>query len=462
LDFYNIVIGNLFGGSFLFLKRRGMKMKAILLTAPGSGSGKTTISVGITRALINKGLDVVAFKTGPDYIDRAFLEKASKRRAGNLDMHLQGKAGMRSALSMTPAEYCVIEGAMGYFDGIGNTYNNSCYDISRELNINSILIYTPKGEMFSAIPKIKGLAEFEDSNIKAVIFNNIGEKQYYMLKEALIKYTDLKVLGYIPKIEEIEFKSRHLGLVQSMEIADIEGKIDAIADAVLQNIDIDELINLMKVIETREAPKIKKRDIKVAVAMDNAFSFYYSENIRLFEMACEIEYFSPLQDNSIPDCDLLYLGGGYPEVFEEKLAHNKSMLDSINNFSQDGGFIYAECGGFMYLNDSINSLPMVGVFKGSSKMTKGLQRFGYIDMQLKEDCILGNKGDKITAHEFHKSITQIDDKALFSISKTLGEAKWECGYLNKNTYGGYPHIHFLGNIDVLNNILDCIERSKKI
>lgn len=437
-------------------------MKTILITAPNSGCGKTTISVGITRALLNKGLDVCAFKTGPDYIDRAFLEKASKRRAGNLDMHLQGKEGMLSALSMASAEYCVIEGAMGYFDGISNTYINSSYDISRELELNSILIYTPKGEMFTAIPKIKGLAEFEDSNIKAVIFNNVGEKHYYMLKEALGKHTDLKVLGYIPKIEEVEFKSRHLGLVQSIEIDDIEAKIDVIAKVVLKNIDIDEFVKLMKDIEIPEAPKVKKRDIKVGIAMDNAFSFYYSENIRLLEITCEVEYFSPLHDKTIPDCDLIYLGGGYPEVFEETLAKNKSMLDSINSFSEKGGFIYAECGGFMYLNQFINAQPMVGVFKGESKMTKNLQRFGYIDMQLKVDCILGKKGDRITAHEFHKSVTQVEAEPIFSISKSLGDSKWACGYLYKNTYGGYPHIHFLGNIDVLNNILEHIERSKKI
>jgi cobyrinic acid a,c-diamide synthase len=437
-------------------------MKTILITAPSSGSGKTTITIGIIRALLKKGLDVSAYKTGPDYIDRAFLEKASRRSAGNLDIHLQGKEGMHSALSMASADYCVIEGAMGYFDGISNTTINSSYDISRELGINSILVYTPKGEMFSAIPKIKGMAEFEASNIKAVIFNNVTEKHYKMLKEALEMHTDLKVLGYLPKIQEVEFKSRHLGLVQSMEIDDIEARIDAIAEVVLQNIDIDGLLKLTKEIETTETLKVKKRDIKAAVAMDNAFSFYYAENIKLLEMACEVTYFSPLEDKSIPDCDFLYLGGGYPEVFEEALAKNKNMLASIKAFSDAGGFIYSECGGFMYLNETINSKEMVGVFKGQSKLTKSLQRFGYIDMKLKQDCILGKKGDEITAHEFHKSVTDLGSEPIFSITKTMGDAKWECGYLYKNTYGGYPHINFIGNMNVLNNILNHIEGGKKI
>jgi cobyrinic acid a,c-diamide synthase len=443
-------------------RRRGIKMKTILITAPSSGSGKTTITIGIIRALIKKGLDVCAFKTGPDYIDRAFMEKASGRSTGNLDMHLQGKDGMHAALSMASAEYCVIEGAMGYFDGISNTYSNSSYDISKELAINSILIYTPKGEMFSAIPKIKGMAEFEESNIKAVIFNNVTEKHYKMLKEAMELHTNLKVLGYIPKILDVEFKSRHLGLIQSIEIADIEEKIDVISEVILKNIDLEELIKLTKDIKTSDAPKVRKRNIRAAVALDSAFSFYYAENIRLLEMACETIYFSPLSDKFLPDCDLLYLGGGYPEVFEEALAKNKSMLASIKDYSKEGGFIYSECGGFMYLNKYINSEEMVSVFPGQSKLTKSLQRFGYIDIQLKEDCILGKKGEKITAHEFHKSVTDIDLNPIFSITKTMGDAKWECGYLHKNTYGGYPHINFLGNMNVFNNILDSIERSKKI
>ncbi|MDF2892997.1 MAG: cbiA, partial [Clostridia bacterium] len=328
--------------------------------------------------------------------------------------------------------------------------------------INSVLIYTPKGEMFSAIPKIKGLAEFEDSNIKAVIFNHVAEKQYKMLREALEEHTDLKALGYIPKIEEAAFESRHLGLVQSGEIVDIEDKIDAIAEVVLKNIDMDGLIKLMKNIELPEAPKVSRRNLKAAIAMDHAFSFYYTENIRLLEMACEVVYFSPIKDKEIPSCDLLVLGGGYPEVFAKELAHNKSMLNSIKAYSQNGGYIYSECGGFMYLNEMISAQPMVGVFKGSSEMTKGLQRFGYIDLELEVDCFLGNRGDKITAHEFHKSATHTEDKAIFTINKTMGDASWACGYLYKNTYGGYPHINFLGNMNVLNHILDCIERSRGI
>ncbi|KUO72493.1 MAG: cobyrinic acid ac-diamide synthase [Clostridia bacterium BRH_c25] len=435
-------------------------MKSVLITAPASGSGKTTLTMGILRAMKNMGLDVCAFKTGPDYIDGAFLGKACKGRNGNLDMHLQGKEGLLSAFSMAAADYCVIEGAMGYFDGIYNTCINSSYDISKELGINSILVYTPKGEMFSAIPKIKGMAEFEASNIKAVIFNNISEKYYEMLKEAVEKHTKLKVLGFLPPMDAVELKSRHLGLVQSIELEDIDFQIEEISKMVSTNIDLDGIIKLMTDINTSRETAIGKYDVTVAIAKDKAFSFYYSENLSLLEAACDVTCFSPLEDNNLPRCDLLYLGGGYPEVFKEELAKNKAMLSSIKEYSQRGGYIYAECGGFMYLTDSIDGEAMVGVFPGQSMLTETLQNFGYMDIELKADCMLGKKGDKITAHEFHKSVTDVKDDKIFAISKTMGNKKWEGGYIHKNTYGGYPHISFIGNLQVLKNILNSIERNR--
>jgi len=436
-------------------------MKAVLIAAPSSGSGKTTITMGILRAMRNMGLDVCAFKTGPDYIDRAFLERACKGRAGNLDMHIQGKEGMLSALALASEEYCVLEGAMGYFDGIHNTYINSSYDISRELDVSSILVYTPGGEMFSAIPKLKGMAEFGASGIKAVIFNNVSERYYRLLKEALEKHTDLKALGYLPKIDTAELKSRHLGLVQSIELDNLEEKIEELAERVKDTIDLNGVIQLMRDIPSGIRPEIGKYDIKVSIARDKAFSFYYTENLDILEKACQVRYFSPLEDKRLPQCDLLYLGGGYPEVFKNELAMNGTMLDSIREYSRKGGHVYSECGGFMYLTDSIDGEKMAGVFPGDSRMTGRLQNFGYVDMVLRQDCMLGSKGDRITAHEFHRSVSEVRSDTIFDISKTMDARTWEGGYLYKNTYGGYPHISFLGNLKVLENILDSIEMEKR-
>jgi cobyrinic acid a,c-diamide synthase len=436
-------------------------MKAIMITAPSSGSGKTTITMGLIRALKKKGLRVSAFKTGPDYIDKAFLETASGNFAGNLDMHLQGEEGMKNSLALADGDCCVIEGAMGYFDGIYNTWTNSSYHISSSLGVNAVMVYTPKGEMFSAIPKIKGMVEFEDSRIRAVILNKVNKHYYTLLKEQIEKYTGLKVLGFIPDMEDVELKSRHLGLVQSSEINDIESKLDKLSEVILNSIDMDMLISIMNDMDKAVTINTEKRNIKVAVAMDKAFSFYYRENLDMLEKSCEVVYFSPMNDSILPYCDFLYLGGGYPEIFREELSENASMLESIREFSETGGCIYAECGGFMYLTENIEGSEMVGVFKGKSEMTSKLQRFGYINLDIKKDCILGKVGDTLTAHEFHRSVSTVEGEEIYKIRKTMGEKAWECGYSYKNTLGGYPHISFLGNKKAFSSMLDYIENNKK-
>lgn len=436
-------------------------MKSIMIAAPASGCGKTTVSLGIIRALVQDGVNVSAFKAGPDYIDRAFLQEAAGKPAGNLDIHIQGEKGLHYALSQSKSDHCIIEGMMGYFDGISNTYQNSCYHISNLLGIDTVLIYTPRGEMFSAIPKIKGMADFEKSNIKAVIFNNVNEKYYQLLKNSLEQYTDLQVLGYMPKLENVILQSRHLGLVQSDEIPDLQERIDRIAETVRRYIDLENLCKLMKEIKTSAYVNeflIPRKKIRVAIARDQAFSFYYTENLRLLEDSCQVIYFSPLQDQQPPSCDMLYLGGGYPEVFKDQLSLNRNMLKAIREFGESGGFIYAECGGFMYLTEYIEDKKMVGLFKGKCQLTDKLQNFGYVELELKQDCFLGQKGDRLRGHEFHKSLAAVNGKTLFTVSKTMGKEKWEGGYSYKNVIAGFPHIGFVGNIKMLENMLETAER----
>lgn len=436
-------------------------MKGIMITAPSSGSGKTTVTMGIIRALADMGLDICGFKTGPDYLDTAFIRAASGKEAGNLDMHLQGEDGMKQSLGLGEGECCVIEGAMGYFDGIYNTYENSSYVIAKTLKVNSILVYTPQREMFSAIPKIKGMADFPGSTIKGVILNQVSEKTFKLLKDPIQRYTDLYVLGFVPKRSDIKFESRHLGLVQSIEVDDINRRIQKAADLIKQNIDLNLLAKLMEDVKTLPVEYPSRRNIKVAVARDKAFSFYYRENLKLFQQCCNVEFFSPLKDPKLPPCDLLYLGGGYPEVFKKELAENRSMLTSIKTFADQGGCIFVEGGGFMYLMDYIEDCQMVGVFPGKAMMTDKLQRFGYIDMELKKDCMLGSAGEKLTAHEFHKSVTvPLNVDTVYNIKKTKGDKTWFCGYKYKNVLAGYPHISFLGNRNSLLSMLDYVEQRK--
>lgn len=436
-------------------------MKTVMITAPSSNSGKTTITLGIIRALKNRGLDISAFKTGPDFIDTKYLGLASGKRAGNLDMHLMGRDGIFKSLEMNCGDFSVIEGAMGYFDGIYNTYENSSYDISKELNAPAILVYTPSGEMFSAIPKIKGMVDFEGSMIKAVILNKTSEMIYRLLKEKIEEFIGIRVLGYLPYQEEVQIESRSLGLINPEEKEDYDDLIDKTSKIVEKTIDIDGIINIMNSFEVKAYKYARKRDIKVAIAYDKAFNFYFNENLRLLESTCQVVYFSPLEDSQVPNCDLIYIGGGYPELYKEELSGNKSMLNSILQEAENGKHILAEAGGFMYLTDGVEDHPMVGVFKAKATMTDRLQRFGYVDIELKEDTILGEKGRKIRGNEYHKSQIEIEEPSLFDIGKPMGNRSWQCGYSYKNTLAYYQHINFLGNIDLLGYLLDDIETKRK-
>ncbi|CCQ94768.1 Cobyrinic acid A,C-diamide synthase [[Clostridium] ultunense Esp] len=435
-------------------------MKTIMITAPSSNTGKTLITLGLIRALKNRGLDISAFKTGPDFIDTRYLGLASGKRAGNLDMYMMGEEGLEVGLSMNRGEYALIEGAMGYFDGIYNTFENSSYHISKKLNINALLIYTPKGEMFSAIPKIKGMVDFSDSRIKGIILNKVRKDIYLLLKEKIEEYIGIKVLGYVEELKELEMQSRHLGLVQSIENQYAENIIEEASELLEKTVDIDGIIPLMKDAKISKYEYPRKRNIKVAIAYDEAFSFYYNENLKLLENTCDVEYFSPLKNREIPKCDLLYIGGGYPELYKKELSQNQTMINSIRKMAELGGYIYGEAGGFIYLVEDIENIPMVGIFKGKAYMTDRLQRFGYTNIQLMEDTILGRKGEKLVGQEFHRSIIEIEDRPLYYIDKPKTNRNWQCGYSYKNVLAAYPHINFLGNMEAFNYLLDRIENKR--
>ncbi len=428
-------------------------MKMVMIAGGNSNSGKTVVSMGLLRALKNRGLEVCGYKTGPDFIDRQYLELASGRRGGNLDFHLMGKEGFYNAIAMGKGDYGIIEGVMGYFDGLHNTFENSSYDIANKLNINTILVYAPGGEMFSVIPKIKGMVDFKNSKIKGIILNGVSKKLYLLYKEQIERYLDIKVLGFVERNKELELASRYLGLVQSGEIKDIEKRLDNISSIVAENIGIDDVLALMKDVEAPSFEYPEKKDITVAIPFDKAFSFYYTENLKILENICNVVYFSPLEDKILPTCDLLYIGGGYPEIYREELSENKNMLNSIKNYVEKGGTVYGEGGGLMYLMDEIEGSKMCGIFKGSSTMSNRLQPFGYVNIELEKDCLLGEKGDIISGNEFHRSTTNIADKEIFNISRPIGEETWECGYSYKNALACYPHIHFLGNKKVLNSLI---------
>ena len=438
-------------------------MKSIVISSNSSGGGKTTISVGIMKALMKKGFDVQGYKVGPDYIDPAFHSKITGKPSRNLDIYLMEEEGIKASYSRGKGELGVVEGVMGLYDGKGIDSKYSTAHVAKTLELPVVLVLSPKAQSATLCAEINGLMNFEEIQIGGIILNNISESYYNLLKAAIEYNCNVKVLGYIPKDERLKIGSRHLGLIQSSEIEDLEEKIDICSEHILKNVDIDELLKIFKETPVYEDNfHLQNKDLKIAVAYDKAFSFYYRENIELLEELGEVIYFSPLNDKKLPkDIDFLYIGGGYPEVFIEELSKNKSMLKSIKEELDKGLKCYAECGGLMYLTEAIENNEglkgdTVGYFKGTSKMTKRLQNFGYAQLEVCKENEILPKGLTINCHEFHKSIVELDEKTIFKINKTMynGETKnWHCGYIKGNTIAAYAHVNFLGNTEFLKALL---------
>lgn len=432
-----------------------------MIAAPSSNSGKTLICLGLIRALKKRGYNVSAFKVGPDFIDRQYIGLASGKAAGNLDLHLMGEEGLGDALYLNQGDIAVVEGVMGYFDGIYNTYKNSSYDLSKKIDIATILVYSPVGEMFTIIPKIKGLVDFSQARIKGLIFNKTSEAMYGLLKEMVEEHIDIEVLGFIPDNKEWAIENKYLGLSQEINNLELEKLIEEVASQVESNINIASILEMGRDIQVKSSLKQKKYNLKVAIARDSAFSFYYEENIKLLEMMCDLVYFSPLSDEELPKAELVLLGGGYPELFKKELSSNVKMRKSIKSFVEKGGYLYAEGGGLMYLSQEIESLPMVGIFEGKVEMSQRLQNFGYVNIEVKKDSLLGKKGDKLRGNEYHYSKFTSQEKTSHKISKALAQRSWDCAYQYKNALASYQHIHFLGNIDSLHYLLSKIADRKE-
>ncbi|WP_297427460.1 cobyrinate a,c-diamide synthase [Clostridium sp.] len=432
-------------------------MKSIIISSNCSGGGKTTFTLGLMKVLKDRKLDIQGYKVGPDYIDTAFHKEVTKKASRNLDPFLMGEDGMKKSFLKGCGDIGIIEGVMGLYDGIGASEKASTYEISKILgNMPIILVLSPKGQSASICAEINGFKNYRNANIVGVVLNAVSEKYYNLLKYAIEKNCNMKVFGYIPKNSEIVLSSRHLGLVQSLEILNLEEKTQICKKLIEEYIDVDSIINEMQ--EFREESnvyegRLVKKSLRIGVALDKAFSFYYKDNLELLEKFGEIIYFSPINDKLLPDnLDFLYIGGGYPEIFKNELEDNYSMRNSIREALDKGLKCYAECGGLMYLTKSIDTAQMVGFFDGETVMTNKLQNFGYCRVKINNKCFndkLNNREDiEINAHEFHKSLANINEEKVYEVKKTLynGEVvRWECGYYKKNTLGAYAHVNFQGN-----------------
>ncbi len=449
----------------------------ILIGATGSGSGKTTLVCGILKALIKREKKIAAFKCGPDYIDPMFHKEALGLDSRNIDLFFNDINTVNCLLAENSrdCELSIIEGVMGYYDGLaGKSFEASAYDVAIKTHTPAILIIDCKGKSVSIIAEIKGFLEFQpNSNIRGVILNRISPAIYNEISNMIEEKLNIKVYGYMPNVSECSLESRHLGLVTAKEVINLSEILDKLAVQCEQTVDITGLIKI-----ANEAPVISYEKIelfsylidnkengntKIAVAMDKAFCFYYKDNLELLEkLGAELVYFSPLLDSKLPkDISGLYLGGGYPELYLEKLAQNLEMLESIKKAISNGLPTIAECGGFMYLHDVIKdkegkSYPMVGAIEGESFFANILVRFGYVELTAIKDNLLCNKGEKMKGHEFHYW-DSTNSGELYVAQKPLRKANWKCVVGNKNLYAGYPHIHFYSNVTAAENFIKaCI------
>lgn len=447
--------------SQLFCLFGGMGMKGsvprIVLAGTNSGCGKTTVTCGILQALTNRNLKVGAFKCGPDYIDPMFHSRIIGTKSANLDLFFFDENTLRYLLAKnsTDCDVSVIEGVMGYYDGMGlTTTRASTYEVARTTDTPVVLVVNAKGVSLSVLATIQGfLTLYPDNQIRGVILNQCTAMTYPALAEAIRQHFEGRIqpFGFFPTMPECVLESRHLGLVTAAEVEGLREKMQAMAAQAEKTIDLDGLLRLSRTASPVSWAPIQlpryEESVRIAVARDRAFCFYYEDSLEaLTEMGAELIPFSPLTDTALPEnIQGLYLGGGYPELYSQKLSENASMRASVRTALENGLPCIAECGGFMYLTQAIGAYPMVGYCKGNSFDTGKLTRFGYVTLTAKEDSMLCAAGDSVAGHEFHHWDCANTGNS-FTARKESGKS-WDCVVANEHLYAGYPHFHFYANPD---------------
>ncbi|WP_289871338.1 cobyrinate a,c-diamide synthase [uncultured Duncaniella sp.] len=419
-----------------------MKKSSFLIAAASSGSGKTTLSLGLMNALSRRGMTVQPFKCGPDYIDTQYHSLATGRSSINLDLFMSTEKHVKEIYSRYGADSDVniVEGVMGMFDGYERMAGSSA-ELAEKLNIPVILLVNAASTAFSVAATIYGFIRFR-KNVKVVgvIFNRVASENHYAFLKDACAETGVPSLGYIRKNDALKTPSRHLGLSLD-SVTEIERFINAAAEEVERNIDIESLLSLAEV-DSEEPQRYKTvvDDKVVAVAKDEAFNFIYPVNIEAFRS--RIVYFSPLRDTSLPDADMIYLPGGYPELFADELERNSGMRKAINEYAESGGRILAECGGMIYLTEEIDGKRMCGVFPLKTTMEDARLTLGYRKVNFPELNIRG--------HEFHYSHTVPARENIPSMAQQFnvkGTLVATPVYRYRNTFAGYTHLYW-GETDI--------------
>ena len=451
-------------------------MNRFVLAGTGSGVGKTTFTIGIMRALMKREHVVQGFKCGPDYIDPTYHTAVTKRISRNIDSFMMTEDVVKTivAKNSMDADVAIIEGVMGFYDGKSPLSNvGSAAHISEITKSPVILIVNGASMARSVAAIVKGFQLLdENTHIVGVIANQLGSKSHYdIVKTAIEHECQVPVLGYLPKGAVPILPSRHLGLVPAIERGDLDSYFDELATAIEAHIDLDLLLQVTKAEPLQQCSAIfepkEAAPVHIAVAKDAAFNFYYEENFELLKAnGAVLHFFSPLNNEEVPAvAQGLYIGGGFPEEFAGQLGANRAALSSIKKTIEQGLPTLAECGGFMYLTESIQnrdgqSFPMAGVIPGHVKMQSKLAALGYREITGVKGNFLISENEHAKGHEFHYSVYEGVHESPAYFSKGRFRAQQE-GYLHENLVAGYTHFHFASNPQLVQNWLTACKKQKE-
>jgi cobyrinic acid a,c-diamide synthase len=443
-------------------------MKGCVISAPMTGSGKTTVTLGLLTALKSRGIRVQPFKVGPDFIDPGLHEIAAGVASHNLDGWMLARETNEwlFAHESQDRDVAVVEGVMGLFDGLdGTSERGSTAEIAKWLDLPVILVVDAHGMARSAAALVYGFQNLDpEVKISGVLFNRVaGEGHYRILADAV---KGVPLLGWLPVDPSIEIPERHLGLLTAKEEL-AASRIQSIGEFFAKHISVDAILSSVGTVydrpgrvaerkrdsaQPKELPAPTVRTKRVALAHDRAFSFYYQANRMAFEEAGgEIIEFSPLSDHELPEADLLYIGGGYPELYRHRLEANTTMRASVKRFIESGKKFYAECGGLMYLAESIDESQMVGIVPAKIEMTARLVDFGYCEITTTGTSILGAAGTTARGHQFHYSRASGARGEAYRVRQRNRE--YLEGFVFPNGIASYIHLHFLSNPAIAKNML---------
>ncbi len=460
-----------------------MKINRFMIAAPKSGSGKTMITCALLQLIKDSGRKLVSYKCGPDYIDPMFHSKVLDIPSKNLDTFFtnEGTTVQLFLNGNSDGDFAVLEGVMGLYDGLGGIHEQgSSYHLAEVTRTPIILVVDAKGMGKSVIALISGFLQYDTQHlIKGVILNRMSKGYYDIIKPLIEQELSIKVVGYFPEQKDITLKSRHLGLVMPDELHDLKENLDEIAFRLKKTINMDLLIDIANSAtdicdnKTELTQNISTQNIvNIAIAKDEAFCFYYEDNLRLLEKyGAKLQYFSPIHDSALPEnCDALLLGGGYPELYKKELSENKSMLSSIGKAFKNGLPTVAECGGFMYLhtyihnnyneNSEVNNSDyrLTGVLDGECCYKGKLVRFGYIELKEKQSNFLP-QNETIKAHEFHYYDSSDNGIDCIATKPSTGKS-YDCVISKGDYWLGFPHLYYPSNPHFAENFIKKAQNYK--